>query len=198
MGWFRQNCPSIANHLLPFAEAAQKRCDKGEYWWELRTCDYYDEFEKPKIILPDISNRGNFMLDEKGGVYSANTTYIISSAEIYLVGLLDSSLMDFYYRNLTSVFRGGYLRFFTQYLIQLPIRTIDFSDPADVARHDRLVELVQSMLDLHRQLSTPGREHERTLLTRRIEATDRQIDRLVYELYGLTEEEIEIVEASRK
>jgi len=75
---------------------------------------------------------------------------------------------------------------------------IDFSDPVDVARHDRMVELVQTMLDLHRQLSSPGPEHKRTLLARRIEATDRQIDRLVYELYGLTEEEIGLVEASRK
>jgi len=56
-----------------------------------------------------------------------------------------------------------------------------------------MVELVQSMLDLHRQISSPGPEHERTLLARRIEAIDRQIDRLVYELYGLTEEEIELV-----
>ena len=83
-----------------------------------------------------------------------------------------------------------------QFLSQLPIRTIDFYNPADVARHDRMVELVQSMLDLHRQLSTPGPEHERTLIVRRIEAADRQIDRLVYELYGLTEEEIGIVEAA--
>ncbi len=69
--------------------------------------------------------------------------------------------------------------------------------PADVARHDRLVDLVQAMLDLHRQISSPGPEHERTLLARRIEAKDRQIDRLVYELYGLTEEEIELLEAAK-
>ena len=79
-----------------------------------------------------------------------------------------------------------------------PIRTIDSSDPADVARHDRMVELVQTMLDLHRQLSSAGPDHDRTLLARRIEATDRQIDRLVYELYGLTEEEIELVEAASR
>jgi len=80
----------------------------------------------------------------------------------------------------------------------LSIRTIDFSDSIDVARHDRMVELVQSMLDLHRQLSSAGPDHEKTLLARRIEATDRQIDRLVYELYGLTEEEIGLVEAGSK
>ncbi len=77
------------------------------------------------------------------------------------------------------------------------ILTIDFSDPADVARHDRMVELVQSMLDLHK-LASAGTDHDKTLLARRIEATDRQIDRLVYELYGLTEEEIEIVEEANR
>ena len=54
------------------------------------------------------------------------------------------------------------------------------------------------MLDLHRQIFSPGPEHERTPLARRIEATDRQIDRLVYELYGLTEEEIELVEGGNR
>ena len=52
------------------------------------------------------------------------------------------------------------------------------------------------MLDLHMQLSFAGPDHERTLLARRIEATDRQIDRLVYELYGLTEEEIGLAETA--
>ena len=86
-GWLRQNYPAIANHLLPFSEAAEKRCDKGEYWWELRACDYYDEFEKPKIMLPDISISGNFMLDKTGGIYSANTTYIVCSVDKYLLGI---------------------------------------------------------------------------------------------------------------
>jgi hypothetical protein len=49
-----------------------------------------------------------------------------------------------------------------------------------------------------RCLHTSGPDHDKTLLARRIEATDRQIDRLVYELYGLTDEEIEIVEAGAK
>ena len=69
---------------------------------------------------------------------------------------------------------------------------------ADAARHEHMVELVQTMLDLHQALSSPGPEHEGTLLARRIEATDMHIDRLVYELYGLTEEEIGIVEAASR
>jgi hypothetical protein len=85
-----------------------------------------------------------------------------------------------------------------QFLSQLPIRTIDFSDPTDVASHDHMVALVQSMLDLHKRLASATDEHERMLLHRQIEAADRQIDRLVYELYDLTEEEIGIVEAAAK
>lgn len=57
------------------------------------------------------------------------------------------------------------------------------------------MELVQTMLDLHKALSSAGPDHDRTMLARRIEAKDRQIDRLLYELYGLTEEEIGLVKA---
>jgi hypothetical protein len=195
--WLKENYPAIANHLLPFSEAAEKRCDKGEHWWELRACDYYDEFKKPKTMLPDISIRGNFIIDETGGVYSANTTYIICSADKYLIGLLNSSLMDFCYRNLTAVFRGGYLRFFTQYMIQLPIHTIDFSLSDDSTRHNRIVVLVDQMITLHKQLKEARTPHEQTAFQRQIEATDGQIDALVYELYGLTEEEIMIVEGTK-
>jgi hypothetical protein len=77
---------------------------------------------------------------------------------------------------------------------QLPIHPIDLSDPTDKARHDRMVELVERMLDLHRQLAEAKVPQVKTVLQRQIAATDRQIDRLVYELYGLTAAEIEIVE----
>ena len=92
--------------------------------------------------------------------------------------------------------RGGFFRYFTQYMEQLPIRTIDFTDPADVARHDRMVALVTQMLDLHRRLAAEGAPPEKAALQRRIEMTDRQIDALVYELYGLTAEEITVVEGT--
>ncbi len=77
---------------------------------------------------------------------------------------------------------------------QLPFRTIDFSYPQDKSRHDRMVKLVQQMLDLHKQLAAAKTAHEKTALQRQIDATDRQIDQLVYELYGLTDDEIKIVE----
>ena len=64
MKWFCENYPAIANHLFQFEDDAKKRQDKGDYWWELRACEYYDEFEKPKIMLPDIS-QGEFYIGFK-------------------------------------------------------------------------------------------------------------------------------------
>jgi hypothetical protein len=76
---------------------------------------------------------------------------------------------------------------------QLPIRTINFDDPADAARHDKMVGLVERMLALHQKLAGATVPTDKQLYQRQIEATDRQIDVLVYELYGLTEGEIEVV-----
>jgi hypothetical protein len=78
----------------------------------------------------------------------------------------------------------------------LPIRAINFSDPTDKTRHDRMVELVEQMLDLNKQLAGAKAPQTKTVLQRQVDTTDRQIDRLVYELYELTEEEIKIVEGS--
>ena len=60
--------------------------------------------------------------------------------------------------------------------------------------HGRMVKLVNRMLVLHKQLAVAKTGHDNTTLQRQIDATDRQVDRLVYELYGLTETEIAIVE----
>ncbi|MFO7839025.1 MAG: TaqI-like C-terminal specificity domain-containing protein, partial [Desulfosalsimonadaceae bacterium] len=147
-----------------------KRYDQGEYWWELRACDYYEEFEKPKIMLPDISLRGNFALDEEGGKYCVNTAYIIANSEPYLLGILNSSLITFFYKNIASTYRGGYLRFIYQYLMVLPIPVINFDNPSDKASHDQMVSLVDQMLALNRKLDRTRTAHEKELLLRQIQA----------------------------
>ena len=78
--------------------------------------------------------------------------------------------------------------------MSLHLRPINFPDPADLQRHDQMVALVERMLSLHQQLAEALTPTEKTLLQRQIESTDAQIDALVYELYGLTEEEIKVVE----
>lgn len=117
----------------------------------------------------------------------------------YVVGLLNSRLLRYVYqRAVPEAQQKAFPQVKVSSLRRLPICTIDFGDSVDKARHDKMVELVQRMLDLHKQLAAAKTEHEKTGLQRQIAATDRQIDHLVYELYGLTEEEIKIVEEAGK
>jgi phosphate uptake regulator len=82
-------------------------------------------------------------------------------------------------------------------LERLPICTVNFDVPNDVERHDFIVEMVRRMLELKRKYAATEAmlEDRRHDLAREIERLDAQIDQLVYELYGFTEEEIAIVEA---
>ncbi len=112
----------------------------------------------------------------------------------YILGIMNSILIDFAY-SFVNPEKGEALAQIKKYHVeQLPIRTINFSDPVDNAHHDRMVELVRQMLDLHKQLAEAKEPQTKSVLQRQIDTTDRQIDRLVYELYELTEEEIKIVE----
>ncbi len=106
----------------------------------------------------------------------------------YLVGILASSLINIWCVNyLADDMNQSYLQ-------KLPIRTIDFLDLCDKARYDKMVSLVDQMLSLHKHSASAKTDHDKTVIQRQIDAVDHQIDQLVYELYGLTEEEIKVVE----
>ncbi|NTW50628.1 MAG: N-6 DNA methylase, partial [Chlorobiales bacterium] len=194
--WLKETYPAIAEHLEPFEKAGKKRWDKGEYWWELRPCDYYPEFEKPKMMLPDIATRGNFMRDADKKFYCVNTAYMIPIDDLFLLGLLNSRLITFFYSQLTSTIRGGYLRFIFQYLEQIPIVKLDLKKKEEKALHDKVVGLVEEMLKTKKELSETMLGYRKTQLETEIETLDRRIDALVYELYGLSEEEIALVEGT--
>jgi len=189
--------PAIEQHLRVFKDRLQKRATRQK-WYELQQPQYnFARFmEAPKIIFPDIATTPRFALDETG-FYGANTIYFIPRHDLYLLGLLNSNLGNFYFVKTCAGLEGKtetYLRFFGQYLEGFPVRPINFSDPTDKSRHDRMVKLVEQMLALNKKLATAKTGHEQTSLQRQIDATDRQIDALVYELYGLNENEIKIIE----
>lgn len=192
--WLQGEYPSLADHLHPFMNDALKRGDKGDYWWELRACEYYPEFERPKIVFPDISQRGNFALDEVGQYYCANTVYLIGSADKYLLGILNSKLITYFYSRISSTYRGGYLRFFRQDIGRIPIPRINSDSLSDKAKYDNMISLVDNILYQYKQLSEAKTDFEAKLIQRQIDTIDKQIDQLVYKIYGLTDEEIKIVE----
>jgi adenine-specific DNA-methyltransferase len=179
----QQRFPAIAKHLAPHEAAGKKRSDQGQYWWELRSCDYYGEFEQVKIFYPDISHQTNFALDFTGKYYSANTTYffrVTQGEEHLFLGVLNSKLITFVYASMSPAIQGGYLRFFTQYVEHLPILL-----PTDLQVAARMRTLVAEILAA--KASNPSAD---TL------AREAEIDQLVYALYGLDADEIARVEAS--
>jgi predicted type IV restriction endonuclease len=203
--------PAIKNYLSQYKEALKPKPKgwKGKWpgrkpgsyeWYEIQdSVDYYDVFEQAKIIYPDIAKGPRFYIDTTSA-YISNTAYCLGTNDLYLLGVLNSKLFWFAIGNISIPFgtRAGKYRYrlIYQYMEQIPIRTINFDDPADVARHDKMVALVERMLELHQKLAAATIPADKSLYERQIEATDRQIDALVYELYGLSEEEIKIVEES--
>ena len=90
--------------------------------------------------------------------------------------------------------QSGFIEAKPIYVSQLPIRTIDFNNPSEKAIHDKLVSLVDRMLDLHKKKNSLLPSAEREKIEREIAVTDEKIDEIVYGLYGITEEERRILE----
>jgi hypothetical protein len=114
-----------------------------------------------------------------------------------VLGVLNSKLNFWFLRNLSNVFRGGWITCTKQYFGELPIPQIDLKSKADKVRHDKLVGLVDKMLVLTPKLRAAKSDSEQGTLQNAVTATDQQIDQLVYELYGLTDEEKNLVEGNK-
>jgi hypothetical protein len=113
----------------------------------------------------------------------------------YLLALINSKLLEWYFPYVSVPFRGGWWSANRQFLSKLPVRLLDLSDSADKSLHCRIVALVDEMLSLQRRHTEAERslDDARHDLARRITTVDEAIDALVYELYGLTEDEIALV-----
>lgn len=141
--------------------------------------------------------------DEK--YYTLNKVYSLQLKEnvkynlAYILVLLNSNLLSNYFRNKfeEAHVRGGYLQFKKIYTSQIPIYKIDFSDKKEKARHDDLAGLADKTLTLNKDLQKLDPimdDKEYNEKKEEIEKTDKEIDSKVYQLYGLTAEEIKVVE----
>jgi hypothetical protein len=201
--------PAIREHLAKWKEDLTPKRHKdarrgrkpGRYkWYEIQDdVAYFPAFEGPKIIFPDICKGPRFCLDT-GCHYIANTAYCLGTGDPYLLGVLNSRLFWFAISNLSIPFgvRAGKYRYrlIYQYMEKVPIRPINPDNPADRSRRDNVAQLAEQMLILHQRLSAAKTPQEKTALQRQITAANAQIDSLVYDLYGLTREEIKIVEGA--
>ncbi len=173
--WFKENYPSVAKHLYQFKAKAVKRGDKGDFWWELRACDYYDKFEKPKIMYQVLQVKPCFIYDEDG-LHCNNSMWFIPSDDKVLLGILNSKMGWWLISKYCTAIQNGY-QLIWKYFSQIPIAT-----GKELVRK-KIADLVNLILSIKKQ--NPSAD------TADIE---NQIDQLVYRLYDLTEEEIAIIE----
>ena len=205
---FKAIYPQAFQYLYSHKKELEQR-KQYKAWYSFSAPRNLSVHDDAQMIVPLLANKG-LLTDLPGNrkdyclMASGGFSITITNRQLlprYVLGILNSRLLFWYLKFISNRFRGGWITCTKQYVGKLPIRTIDFSDltdkaRTDKARHDRIVELVGQMLDLHKKLAEAREPQAKTILQRRIETTDRQIDRLVYKLYELTEEEIRIVEGS--
>ena len=235
----------IFYHLKNYEEKAKARYDQGQYWWELRQCAYYDLFEKPKIIFPNLQSSNKFCFDNESNYLNAPAVFLPTD-DLVLLGILNSKVVWYFLKSICVVRSGGYIEVKPQYFEQIPIPDYE----------DSITEPLKHLVKIIISLSKNIQEKQNTFLSRiqsnftidkpsnklkefynydfktflselkkkkitltlkqqdeweqyfneykteinklqqQINQTDNEIDQLVYKLYGLTPEEIEIVEGT--
>jgi len=114
----------------------------------------------------------------------------------YILAILNSRLLNWYYQTLNPEVGEALAEVKKTNVARLPIKKPNLSVPSQRSLHDKMVELVSQMLDLRKRLAGVKTEDDRVRLEREIKATDDEIDSMVYKLYGLTNEEIGIIEVN--
>ncbi|MBN1933479.1 MAG: Eco57I restriction-modification methylase domain-containing protein [Anaerolineae bacterium] len=171
---------AIYEHLKQYEQTLANRPEvqEGRFpWYALSryAAQYVDDFVRPKIIYPHFNTRPNFSYDETGA-FSNDKTYIIPNASHYLLGVLNSKIVEFFLRQICPSVQQGYMEFRTIYVEQIPIPT-----PTN-AQRAAIEALVRKLL--HARGQGPN-----------VAQWEQELNALVYRVYGLAEEEIEIIES---
>jgi hypothetical protein len=174
--------PSIFTHLKKFKERLLLRDAQGKNWWNLRACSFYDDLDKEKIIYSRVVQDSQFFLDTEGFYITDNVFFLSSSRNMFLLGLLNSILLTYFYKfHLAGGILGGTgYEYRKVFLEQIPIVEVNEENQIEVEKIEKLVDDILKKKKENKDADTS--------------VLEKEIDQLVYKLYGLTEEEIKIVE----
>jgi hypothetical protein len=117
---FQRSYPSLHAHLKPLQDRLMARQDKGRFWWELRSCDYYEAFSTPKIIHTDIAWRPQFAYSE-GPMYFVNTCYVWPVTDLFVLAVMNSPLLWAYMWRNAQHGKDEALRLIHSFMTTLPI-----------------------------------------------------------------------------
>ncbi len=188
--WFRHRHPPVARHLQPFADRLRERAGPGALWWET-ACDPFWQERQGRLFFPLEGDRP-FFLPDAGRAVGDETILAVPSSGQYLAAVLNSRLIKFF---LEKNSRGPRQFISWDDLSQLPVYTPDLDRPDERALHERVEKNFRKKTEWEKKYPAAGTDPEREAIQKKIRAAEAAIDALVYELYGLTPEEIAVVEA---
>jgi hypothetical protein len=190
--FIQETFTSLTNYLKRYEEKARDRDDQGDYWWELRPCDYYPEFEKEKIVWAEMTNEPAFVLDN-AKLYTNQTIYIMTGKNLkYITGILNSKVSHFYLTKIAYSLSKNANRWIKQYVEQLPLPPITPQNQPIVSQIEPLADQILAIT------SSPDYDLEaNTEDNRKIKNLEDKIDELVYQLYNLTPDEIKTIEVGK-
>ena len=205
---FESRYPRVWAYLQENREVLENREHgkmRNEKWYAFGRTQNLRLHDFRKFAIPRLVHHLHAFYDREGLYYLDNVDVggLILKDEIaetceYVLGLINSSVLNWYFRGRSAPFRGGFRSANRQFLEPLPIRRVDFSDRTEKEMHGAIVGKVERMLELQERMG-PVRNipsSERDDLQKQIEQVDNEIDDLVYDLYGLTRAERKVVEES--
>ncbi|MDC8447796.1 MAG: Eco57I restriction-modification methylase domain-containing protein [Nitrospira sp.] len=168
---------AVKNHLLQFKAELSRRpeVEEGRYpWYALGryAAEYHAEFERRKIVWGNLATRPKFAIEEKPHYISAPAN-LIPSEDLYLLGLLNSTICSFLVSFLAAVRGGSFLEFKPMYIEQMPVLLPSKSQKSPIVKH------VESIL-------TDPSSPKASIL-------ESHIDELLFDLYGLTCSERQLI-----
>jgi len=173
--------PDVYDYLNKYGRPFKERGAQGKHWTNLRACAFFDDFKKEKIVWIELTDYPRFALCSNE-IYLLNSAYFLLPPEglesKYLLGILNSKLMAFYLSLLAATSGMGTLRWINVYVKEFPIPVISKSSQMGI------VNLVDKIIAAKSNDISAGTSN-----------FENQVDKLVYEFYGLTPGEIKIVEA---
>jgi len=196
--------PSILRHLERFRNRLSPKKNKeqeigrkpGNYeWYEIQdSTAYYEDFEKPKIVWGNLAKRASFSLDETNGFYVNAPACILPTGSKYVLGILNSKLISFFLKSICAERRGGFIEQKPVYVSQVPIKKPTKEQEIEITqRVEKVLQLNEKLLKIGDKLTD-----ERAGVEKELKKIDRQIDKMVYEVYEITEAEQITIEDSLK
>ncbi|MHA1919301.1 MAG: Eco57I restriction-modification methylase domain-containing protein, partial [Promethearchaeota archaeon] len=200
----KQKYPKTLEYLSAKKDYLTKR-EKGKWnksnkWYEFSRRQNFECQKMRKIIVPGLATEARYCIGTENTFIDQGSYGIIlkeeyKKYEFFILGLLNSKLLDFYLQSTSGTLSGGYYSYQTKYLSNIPIYIPNLDDKKEKETYDTLISLVGQMLETQKHFHSARMERDKELYERQIKIVDAQIDRLVYDLYGLMEEEMKVVEA---